>query len=136
MKSLTLALAGSLLAATAATADHLALQINGGSYSRNTITFPSVMMDKPGYLVVHETRNGAPVVPASAGHVWLPAGTSTNVKVKVQGRVTKDADYVAMLHYETNGNRSYEFRDGMTDVDGPATGADGAPYVKPFRTAM
>lgn len=130
------AVATAALSAGAAQAEHLNIAVEGATFKGDTITFPSVLMDKPGWLVIHAVENGAPVVPGSEGHVWLPAGESRDVSVDVSGMVMKGADYNAMLHYETNGNESYDFGPGSTDVDTPAMKADGTPYMIMFKTAM
>ncbi|KKK70383.1 hypothetical protein LCGC14_2924510, partial [marine sediment metagenome] len=44
--------------------------------------------------------------------------------------------YMAMLHYETNGNGTYDFGADNTTDDGPATKADGSPYMIEFMTQM
>lgn len=137
MKKITFAAAAAVtLVASAASAGHLNLMVEGASFSPQAITFPSIMMDKPGYVVLHAVKNGKPVIPASIGHTALGAGTTQNVKVMVDGNVMRGEGYVAMLHYETNGNGTYDFGAGNTSDDGPATKADGAPYVIKFRTAM
>jgi len=100
----------------------------------NTATFAKVSSDNGGYLVLHEVRDGAPVVPASIGHVAIPAGESMDVSVDADMDLAGGVEYIAMLHDETNGNATYDFGEGSTDVDTP-TMADGKPVVMPF-TAM
>lgn len=41
-------------------------------------------------------------------------------------------DYVAMIHYETNDNDTYDFAEGMTDVDTPGMRPDNTAYALPF----
>ena len=85
-----------------------------------TATFANVAADKDGYLVIHTMLDGAPVVPASIGHVAVKAGENPDVAVKIDYDFVKGEKYFAMLHEETNGNTSYDFGAGKTDVDTPA----------------
>ena len=59
-----------------------------------------------------------------------------NVVVKLDARVMKDTKYLAMLHYETNGNTSYDFGPDNTADDGPALTAAGDIYMTEIKTAM
>ena len=98
----------------------------------NAVVFPEITMTAPGYVVIHEVdADGNPVVPASIGHAALAAGSNTNVTVPIPGGVDPDAVYAAMLHDETNGNATYDFGEGMTDVDTP-TLVGGNPVVTTF----
>jgi hypothetical protein len=113
-----------------ALADHLDIATEGARVSGEMLVFPSVRIDMDGYVVIHETMDGAPVIPASIGHAAVPAGTSADVAVPVSGLAS--GDYFAMIHYETNCNGSYDFGEGMTDVDLPGMRPDGTPYMVPF----
>jgi hypothetical protein len=128
----------SMLVATAAfatspaLADHLNIAEAGIAVDGNKVTFPSVLIDKAGFIVIHEVLNDAPIVPASIGNAYLEAGTTENVEVTTDYPLKDGADYIAMLHYDTDGDAAYSFGEGMTDVDTPALNAEGAPYVKGF----
>ncbi len=100
-----------------------------------TATFAKVSSDNGGYLVLHEVKDGAPVVPGSIGHVAIPAGESMDVAVEADMDLAADGQYMVMLHDETNGNDTYDFGEGSTDVDTP-TMADGKPVVMPFMASM
>lgn len=123
-----LAVAGSFGAA--ASADHLNIMTEGARVEGGAVVFPAVKIDKDGYVVVHAVTDGAPVLPGAIGHVMVPAGDSTEVMVPVEGLAP--GEYVAMIHYETNGNGSYDFGEGMTDVDTPGMRPDGTAYAVPF----
>ena len=135
MKTLILATALALTAGAAA-ADHLMIETSGATFSGHKITFPMVKIDKPGYLVIHAFEGGNPVIPASVGNVWLKPGMTSDVVVRLDGRVMKDAKYLAMLHYETNGNTSYDFGPDNTADDGPALTASGDIYMTEIKTGM
>jgi hypothetical protein len=118
------------LAAGAALADHLNIATEGARVEAGSVVFPMIRIDQDGDVVVHAVRDGAPVIPASIGHAAVPAGESMEIAVPVEGLAP--GDYIAMIHYETNGNGSYDFGEGMTDVDTPGMRPDGTAYAVPF----
>ena len=85
----------------------------------DTAMVPSVTAAADGYLVIHAMSDGAPVVPASIGHVMVPQGVHTDLPVTINYPFVSGESYMAMLHVETNGNDTYDFAAGMTDVDTP-----------------
>ncbi|MGJ3264584.1 MAG: DUF7282 domain-containing protein [Salinarimonas sp.] len=127
-----IAAAAALAFAGPAAADHLDIEADGVRVDGAMVTFPSVKIDEPGFLVLHAVVGGEVVVPASIGHVMVPAGTTADVTVTADYPLAAGEDYIAMLHYDTDGDGAYEFGEGSTDVDGPALNAEGQPYVKPF----
>ena len=118
-----------------ALADHLNIPVEGISVDGSTVTFPSVLIDKDGFVVVHAMENGAPVLPGNVGHTAVKAGTTENVAVMVDG-LEAGADYMVMLHYDTDGNGEYGFGEGSTDVDTPALKPDNTPYTKEVKAGM
>lgn len=134
----TAAAAGLICVASAgaALADHLDIDAKGAMVQGDTVVFPSVRIDKAGYVVVHAMKDGAPMVPASMGHTAVPAGTTQNVVVAIDGGVLPGTEYVAMVHYETNGNDTYDYAAGMTDADTPGMKPDNTAYSKTFMTGM
>ncbi len=114
----------------AASADHLNITTEGAMVQDGSVVFPNVLIDQNGYVVIHSVMNGEPMLPQSIGHAAVPAGASTNVMVPVEG--LSSGDYIAMIHYETNGNGTYDFGEGMTDVDTPGMRPDGSAYSVPF----
>ena len=134
----TAAAAGLICAVStgAALADHLNIDAKGATIQGETVVFPSVRIDKAGYVVVHAMKDGAPMVPASMGHTAVPAGTTENVAVVLEGGVLPGTEYVAMVHYETNGNDTYDYAAGMTEVDTPGMKPDNTAYSQSFTTGM
>ncbi|MCO6389375.1 hypothetical protein [Aliihoeflea sp. 40Bstr573] len=114
-------------------ADHLNIDVEGATIEGNSVVFPAVKIDKDGYVVIHAVEGGEPVIPASIGHTAVPAGDSENVSVEIEGGAMEGTDYVAMIHYETNDNDTYDFAEGMTDVDTPGMRPDNTPYALPFK---
>lgn len=134
--ALAVALASSLLVAGPALADHLNIAIDGVKVEGDTVTIPSVLIDKAGFVVIHEVLDGSPVVPASIGNAFVEAGTTQDVKISADYPLKDGADYIAMLHYDTDGDGVYSFGEGMTDVDTPALNAEEKPYVQAFTASM
>lgn len=135
-KNTTFAIAGALAASIgfigAAQADHLNIDVKAATVKDGTIVFPSVKIDKDGYVVIHAVKDGKPVLPGSIAHTAVKAGTTSNVAVKVPG-AKAGTDYVAMIHYETNGNATYDFGASSTSVDTPGMRPDNTPYALPFK---
>ncbi len=127
-----LALGSSALIAGPALADHLNIATDGIQVDGDTVTIPSVLIDEPGFVVIHEVLDGQPVVPASIGNAYVEGGTTDSVEITTEYPLEDGADYIAMLHYDTDGDGKYSFGDGMTDVDTPALNTEDAPYVQPF----
>jgi hypothetical protein len=134
MKLIKIALVTAIAAVPAvAYADHLNIDVEGATIEGNSVVFPAVKIDKDGYVVIHAVESGEAVIPASIGHTAVPAGDSENVAVEIEGGAMEGTDYVAMIHYETNDNDTYDFAEGMTDVDTPGMRPDNSPYALPFK---
>lgn len=134
MKLIKIALVTAIAAVPAvAYADHLNIDVEGATIEGNSVVFPAVKIDKDGYVVIHAVESGEAVIPASIGHTAVPAGDSENVAVEIEGGAMEGTDYVAMIHYETNDNDTYDFAEGMTDVDTPGMRPDNTPYALPFK---
>jgi uncharacterized protein (DUF2141 family) len=124
-----------LTAASPAFADHVNVTVDGVAAKDGSITFPSVKIDKDGFIVVHAVENGVPVLPGSVGHAMVKAGTTENVTVPIEG-VAPGTDYMVMLHYDTDGDGRYGFGESSTSVDTPAVTPKNEPWMKSFKTAM
>lgn len=85
----------------------------------NTVTFEEIETEQAGYIVLHDVANGAPVVPGSLGHAPVMAGENNDVVITLTTPLKPNTPYVAMLHAETNGNSTYDFGEGSTEVDTP-----------------
>lgn len=114
-------------------ADHLNIDVEGATIEGNSVVFPAVKIDKDGYVVIHAVESGEAVIPVSIGHTAVSAGDSENVSVEIEGGAMEGTDYVAMIHYETNDNDTYDFAEGMTDVDTPGMRPDNTAYALPFK---
>lgn len=129
--SLALAAVATVTGAGIAQADHLNIDAAGATIEGDALVFPSVLIDQDGYVVIHAVEDGVPVLPESIGHTAVSAGTTENVSVPVEGGAMEGTDYVAMIHYETNDNGTYDFGEGMTDVDTPGMKPDNTAYALP-----
>ncbi len=135
MNKLLMTTAATLLALGSTAFANDMVDTAGVKVEGKTATFAKVSSDKGGYLVLHEVKDGAPVVPGSIGHVALKPGHNESVTVETDVELAADGAYMAMLHDETNGNDTYDFGDGATDVDTP-TMMEGKPVVMPFMATM
>ena len=134
MKKMTYLLAAGLGAALSgpALADHLNIAVEGVTVQGADVTFPSVLIDKDGFVVLHQVENGEIVLPQSIGHTAVSAGTTENVKVTADMQLEEGREYHAMIHYDTNNNGEYEFGEGSTEIDTPGMRPDGTAYGQMF----
>lgn len=96
-----------------------------------SVTVPSAYLEHGGFLVIHQIKEGKPVVPASIGHAMLKPGQNTSIVVPLSVATEAGDQLLAMLHTDTGKIGTYEFGPGSTDNDKPVI-ADGKPVVKPF----
>ena len=66
------------------------------------VTVPAVVAAKPGYVVIHEAKDGKPVVPQSIGHAAVKAGTNENIQITTDKQLKDGKEYILMLHEETD----------------------------------
>lgn len=97
------------------------IDVGSAKIEGDKITGISVTIDKPGYLVIHDDAAGKP--PASLGHIAVQPGTNVNISVSADKPLDPAHMVSLMLHYETNGNTTYDFAPGATDADTPVMGA-------------
>ena len=84
--------------------------------SGNRINVDRILLDKPGYIVVHKIIDGKPGT--VIGNSGLLDGENSNVKITISDYGTEN-ELIAMLHYD-DGDSNYEFPgdDNPTTVDG------------------
>lgn len=97
-----------------------------------TIVVASITAPADGFVVVHASQDGKPVVPGSHGHAAVKAGENKDVKIELDAAPTAGAEYIVMLHEDTGEKGKFEFGEGMTDVDKPIT-KDGKPVMMTFK---
>ncbi|MEM9233749.1 MAG: hypothetical protein AAGA69_05865 [Pseudomonadota bacterium] len=84
-----------------------------------TFTFPEVMIDAPGWLVMHPFADGQPVPTVYVGATLLAAGLNTDVQLTVTTEPETGEMFVVMLHYDVNEDGIFDFNDGITVPDRP-----------------
>jgi len=92
------------------------LTVSDQSLDGNQITIDSFYLDKPGYIVIHQSVDGAlgPVI----GNSELVSGSHKNFQVTIDETLA-GAMVFAMLHYD-DGDSGYEFPgpDGAVILEG------------------
>lgn len=132
MKRILMSLSATAMIATGAAAANLSIDKSEISSNGTTVTVPGVDIDKPGFVVIHAMENGKPVEPGSIGHTYVDKGMNESVKVTTDMPLASGEQYIAMLHYDTDGDQKYSFGKGSTDVDTPAMDSNGKPYEVTF----
>ena len=89
------------------------------------------MIPTDGWLVIHATKDGKPVAPASIGHAPLKAGENTSVVVALDPAPQSGDVVIAMLHNDDGEIGVYQFGPGSVENDKPVV-VDGKPVVKPI----
>lgn len=82
----------------------------------NKAVVSMVVLEAPGYVVIHESNNGAPgrVLGAST---LLQAGESKNVNMNLSSALAADKEYIAMLHVD-NGDGTFSETADLTAKNG------------------
>ena len=117
MKQLILAGALSALTSIAMAQEGIKLDATGAKIDGNMVTGIDVRVVNPGYLVLHDNAAGAP--PNNLGFAAIGSGTTNNVTIQANAPLDPANGISVMLHDETNGNSTYDFGPGSTDVDTP-----------------
>lgn len=91
-----------------------------------TFTVPYVLASVDGWIVIHSTAQGGPVI----GHTAVKAGLNEDVKVKIDDPKTITDKVSAMLHIDAGKVGTYEF----PGPDAPVIGKDGKPVSPLFST--
>ena len=95
----------------------------------SAVTVAQIGMPSTGWLVVHAVKDGKPDVSGSIGHVYVPAGPSSNVVVPLSAAVGPGEQVVAMLHLDTGNAKVFEFaNDAVQAHDNPVL-RDGKPVM-------
>lgn len=99
-------------------------QETGGS----KIVIKDAILTAPGYVVIHSDAGGAPGPSIEASKLLQP-GDHTDLVIEFMQPLTKDQTVYPMLHFENNGNTTY---DGV-DVDLPVKDAAGKVIFVPIK---
>lgn len=84
------------------------------------LTFPEVMIEKPGFIVLHPVMDGRPNGDVVSGFAYLEAGTSTDVTVRLDTPADAGRQFLVMLHTDVDNDRVLDFvfvEDGINVED-------------------
>ena len=96
-----------------------AIMLEGVTREGATFTFKEVKIDRPGWLVMHPFRNGAPVPTEYVGATLLSQGSHQDVEITINSEPEAGEMFVIMLHYDVNEDGIFDFNDGVTVPDAP-----------------
>ena len=74
-----------------------------------TVTFPKVMIEKTGWIVLHPVIDGRPNGDIVSGFAYLTAGQNENVAIKMQHPASAGDKYLVMLHNDVDDDRVFDF---------------------------
>jgi hypothetical protein len=77
-----------------------------------TATIDEVEIPHNGFVVIHVTQNGKPVMTQYVGDTRVKAGFHQNVNVKLDEKPKPGATYVAMLYNDSGRTGKFEFGPG------------------------
>ena len=103
------------------------LTVSDQSISQNTIIVSNVNLDQDGWIVVHASEQGGPVVPDIISEpVLVEAGESSEIEVTLNdfSSLSDGASVWVMLHTDDGEAGNYEF-DGSNGLDAPITTEEG-----------
>ncbi|QLC25947.1 hypothetical protein HFP57_13545 [Parasphingopyxis algicola] len=101
-----------------------AIRLEGATRSGATFTFPSVRIERDGFLVMHPFRDGAPVPTEYVGAAPVLQGISHDVGITINAVPETGEMFIVMLHYDMNEDRIFDFNDGVTVPDAPVFEGD------------
>ena len=85
-----------------------------------TLTFPEVVIEKPGFLVLHPVMDGRPNGDMVSGFAYLEAGTNKNVTLRIDHPADAGRKFLVMLHTDVDNDRVLDFAfvaDGLNVED-------------------
>lgn len=84
------------------------------------ITFSKVMIQKPGFLVLHPVMDGRPNGDMVSGFAYLEAGQTDNVTIQIDHPADIGRQFLVMLHSDVDNDRVLDFafvEDGINVED-------------------
>jgi len=109
-----------------------AVTFQGQSTNGEKVVVRSVTLTHGGFVAIHNASltQGKPFASVVGSSAYLEAGTHRNVTVHLDAPLGENQTLIAMPHYDTNGNRQYDFATSHGGADPPYLGA-GGPVVDP-----
>jgi hypothetical protein len=101
------------------------VRVDGGEVSAFrgdsvALTFPQVVIEKPGFLVLHPVMDGRPNGDVVSGFAYLGAGTNENVTIRLDTPADPGRKFLVMLHSDVDNDRVLDFvfvEDGINVED-------------------
>lgn len=84
------------------------------------LTFPQVMIEKPGFLVAHPVMDGRPNGDVVSGFTYLDAGVNEDVTLRLNTPADAGRMFLVMLHSDVDNDRVLDFvfvEDGINVED-------------------
>jgi len=84
------------------------------------ITFPEVMIEKTGWIVLHPVIDGRPNGDMVSGYAYLNAGQNENVTIQIDHPADAGDKFLVMLHGDVDQDRVFDFvfvEDGINVED-------------------
>ena len=82
---------------------------DGATRDGATLTFPQVLIEGEGWLVLHPFKDGKPQGEVVAGYAPVASGLSGNVAVTVDPAPETGDLFIVMLHSDANANGRFDF---------------------------
>ncbi|MDX2163599.1 MAG: hypothetical protein SF162_19950 [bacterium] len=109
-----------------------ALEVVDQVVTDGTVVFPSLTVDRAGFIVIHIDNGGSPG--PVIGFTPLAVGTTANVRVSIDAAAATPVLF-GMLHEDTGEAGVYEFGT-VEGADGPMRDSAGNVLVTPFNVAI
>ncbi|MEM7780652.1 MAG: hypothetical protein AAF697_09705 [Pseudomonadota bacterium] len=84
------------------------------------LTFPQVVIEQPGFLVLHPVMDGRPNGDIVSGFAYLEAGANADVTVRLNTPADAGSKFLVMLHTDIDNDRVLDFvfiEDGINVED-------------------
>ena len=84
------------------------------------LTFPEVMIEKPGFIVLHPVMDGRPNGDVVSGFTYLDAGTHEDVTIQLNTPADAGRKFLVMLHTDVDSDQVLDFvfvEDGINVED-------------------
>ncbi len=101
------------------------VRVDGGEVSAFrgdsvALTFPQVVIEKPGFIVLHPVMDGRPNGDVVSGFAYLNAGTNEDVTIRLDTPADAGRKFLVMLHSDVDNDRVLDFvfvEDGINVED-------------------
>ncbi|MEM1189974.1 MAG: hypothetical protein AAGI72_15700 [Pseudomonadota bacterium] len=84
------------------------------------VSFANVVIEKPGWLVLHPVMDGRPNGKVVSGYAYLRAGANANTSIRIDHPAASGDKFLVMLHSDVNEDGVFDFvfvEDGVNVED-------------------